>query len=384
MVNFEEGTRVATIAMTSPANGTRVSGTSVALRATISGGKTITIVGFEIGAAKGGTVQATRVSTGLYGYTWNTTKSLQTGSARTVDSCYWIRAVAIVDGVELRSPYVRVTTANKPQSNLPEGGWRSTNAWSANYSGTFDQWKKSHSNTIGTAYASLRVDPVKSSRKAIRASVPDSARWDAEQPTKTTVRFQSASKRSILEGDEICIGFAILPPTDFPTTYGEKDTTNPGGRETGWINVFQFYGPPYDRVATMIIQANRRTNEDPMDEFFLARNDLNEGEPVPLFSVPYNRGKWTDIVIRMRASRSIESGWVEFYVNQGRHTSVQPVAYINGLTRIPRVTLHADSEAFRHDMQIYRVADRIQNVTLWHTGHKMGRTVAEVDPKSYA
>lgn len=375
---------MATITMSSPANGARVSGTQVALRATISGAKTITIVGFEIGYAKNGTVQATRVSTGVYGYTWNTTKSLQTGAARTIDSCYWIRAVAIVDGTELRSPYVRVVTANNPARNLPAGGWRSTNAWSANYSGTLEQWRKSHSSTVGSAYASLRVDPLNASRKAIRASVPNSAKYDADQPTKTTVRFQSASKRSIVEGDEFCIGFAILPPSDFPTTYGEKDPTNPGGRETGWINIFQFYGPPYDRVATMIMQANRRTSDDPMDEFFLARNDLNEGEPVPLISFPYNRGKWTDIVIRMRASRSIESGWIEFYINQGRHTSVQPVSYINGLTRIPRVTLFSDSQEFRNDMQIYRVADRIENVTLWHTGHKVGRTVAEVDPRSYA
>jgi type IV secretory pathway TrbD component len=34
-------------------------------------------------------------------------------------------------------------------------------------------------------------------------------------------------------------------------------------------------------------------------------------------------------------------------------------------------------------MQIYRVVDRIPSVTLWHTGHRIARTVAEADPRSY-
>ena len=35
-------------------------------------------------------------------------------------------------------------------------------------------------------------------------------------------------------------------------------------------------------------------------------------------------------------------------------------------------------------MQIYRVADRLDRVSLWHTAHKVGRTVSDVDPRSYA
>ena len=66
---------------------------------------------------------------------------------------------------------------------------------------------------------------------------------------------------------------------------------------------------------------------------------MNEGEPVPILSFPYNRNRWTDIVMRVKASRSIQRGWIEFYLNQGASTTVKPVAYINGLTRIPRVTL---------------------------------------------
>lgn len=375
---------MASIAVTAPSSGGTVAGGAVSLRAKITGGTTISNVRFEIGAAQYGTVAAKRISAGVYGYTWDSRKSFVDGSTRPVDGCYWITAKATVDGKALVARYVRVVTRNKPITGLRTGGWRADLAWAADYSGTLTQWKKTHSGTVGTAHASLQTDPIKSGRRAIRASVPDSAVNDADQPTSNTVRFQSAAKRNIIEGDEFCVGFAVLPPADFPTTYGYGDPTNPTGLQTGWINIFQFFGPPYDATPSLILQANRRTADDPLDEFFLARNDLNEGEPLPLFSFPYNRGKWTDIVMRIKASRSIERGWIEFYVNQGAHTSVQPVSYINGLTRIPRVTLTAKSEAFRTDMQIYRVVKRLATVSLWHTGHKVARTVAEADPRSYA
>ena len=73
---------------------------------------------------------------------------------------------------------------------------------------------------------------------------------------------------------------------------------------------------------------------------------------------------------------------METYVNQGESREVQPVT-VNGLQRLPRVLLRPESQAHRTDMQIYRVVDRIPTVTLWHTGHKIARTVGEADPKSY-
>ena len=250
---------MATITIVSPTTATTVKGAQVALRAQVDGGTTISNVRFEIGYAKYGTVPAVRVRARYYGYTWDSRRSLMDGATRPADSCYWITARAVVDGKEISAPYVRVVTANKPVSGLPEGGWRSALAWSARYDSTFAAWEKSHSATIGSRYASLMTDPMRPKRRAIRASIPDSARSDSDQPTDTTVRFQSAGKRNIVEGDEFCVGFAILPPTDFPTTYGEKDPTNPQGRETGWINIFQFYGPPYNTIAPIILQANRRT-----------------------------------------------------------------------------------------------------------------------------
>jgi hypothetical protein len=56
---------------------------------------------------------------------------------------------------------------------------------------------------------------------------------------------------------------------------------------------------------------------------------------------------------------------------------------INSRLRVPRVLLRADSEPHRTDMQIYRVNDRYDRVTLLHTGHKITQTVEEADPRSY-
>ena len=75
-------------------------------------------------------------------------------------------------------------------------------------------------------------------------------------------------------------------------------------------------------------------------------------------------------------------GWLETYVNQGESTRVRPLL-VNGLQRVPRVLLREDSEPHRTDMQIYRVNDRFDRVTLWHTGHKIARTVEDADPRSY-
>jgi hypothetical protein len=89
------------------------------------------------------------------------------------------------------------------------------------------------------------------------------------------------------------------------------------------------------------------------------------------------------VVFRIRASSSIRTGWVETYVNQGESTAVRPVKLLNGQVRVPRVLLRPTSLAFRTDMQLYRVADQFDSVTLWHTGHKVAATVQEADPRSY-
>ena len=373
------------IRITAPSEGQRVSG-SVLVSAEVTGGSKVSNVRIIIGPPQYGTRTAT-ASGGAYVYRWDTTRKLVDGvTPRPCDSAFWITARATVDGVEIVAPYVGVITANtpRPEAGAVTGGWRSDLAWAAQYGGTFSQWKSSHHATIGSAYARLEDDPIHGSRRrVIKAAVPNRAKSDPDQ-TSGTVRFQSSSRQNLREGDEFCVGFSYLPSASFPSVYPPNDPANPNGPAgTAYIALFQLYGPPYQQGSPFLIHANRDDTKQPIDEFAIRGNELNAGDPWPFLSGPYNRGRWTDVVFKMRLSTSIEHGWVETYVNQGQSNRVQSVPFVNGLRRVPRVLLRPDSQGFRTDMQIYRVADKFEWVTVWHTAHRIARTVEEADPRSY-
>ncbi|WP_336033496.1 hypothetical protein [Geodermatophilus sp. FMUSA9-8] len=375
------------LTVVAPATGSRVRGT-VDVRVRLRGGGRVSDVQVVIGPPAYGTRQASPLGGDTWGWRWDTTRKLADPAVPApCDALFWISAVAVVDGVEVTAPHVPVVTANAPAatSRRAAGGWRPELAWAADYGGDLARWRRSNSAVIGAAYATLADDPVLgSARRAVRVSVPDSARDDADQPNRTTVRFQSSSRRVITEGDEFCVGFAFLPPADFPSVHPRGDVTNPRGEEaTGYLALFQVYGPPYGAGSPFVLHAERRALDDPVDEFAVRGNELNPGDPVPLLSLPYRRGRWTDVVFRIRASSSIEQGWVETYVNQGESTAVRPLPLATGQLRVPRVLLRPDSDTFRTDVQLYRVAGRFDRVTMWHTGHRVARTVAEADPRSY-
>lgn len=374
------------ITVTSPSSGSRVRG-RVDVRVEVAGGSEVRDVVVAIGDPAFGSLDAERAEGREFVATWDTTRKLVDPDVRApADALFWITASAVVDGVRVDAPYVPVVTDNQPDDATAEssGGWRDPLAWAADYSGSTEQWVASNTAVIGAQYASVEPDPVLGpQRGAVRVSVPDSARDDSDQPTSTTVRFQSSSTSNIREGDEFCVGFAFLPPDDFPSVYPRDGVTNPRDEASGYIAVFQFYGPPYEQGSAFVLHTERRTPDDPVDEFSVRGNELNPGDPVPWLSLPYRRGQWTDVVFRIRASSSIESGWVECHLNQGESTAVRPMHLADGRLRVPRVLLRPDSGEHRTDMQLYRVAGRFDRVTLWHTGHRIARTVEEADPGSY-
>lgn len=374
------------VTVTAPAAEARVRGV-VDVRVRVTGGRSVRSVRVVIGPAGEGTRDAAPVGSREWRYRWDTTRKLADPGVRSpADALFWVTATAVVDDVEVRAPYVPVVTANGAGAAVSRaaGGWRDELAWAADYGGDTARWRASQFAVIGGAYATVGDDPVLGrARRAVRVSVPDSAARDADQPNRTTVRFQASSPRAIVEGDEFCVGFAFLPPADFPSVHPRGDVTNPRGpAATGYVAVFQVYGPPYDQGSPFVLHAERRDLDDPVDEFVVRGNELNPGDPVPMLALPYRRGRWTDVVFRIRASSSIERGWVETYVNQGESTAVRPLA-VAGRTRLPRVLLRPDSGTFRTDVQVYRVAGRFDRVTMWHTGHRIARTVAEADPGSY-
>ncbi|OMQ16643.1 hypothetical protein A7K94_0201150 [Modestobacter sp. VKM Ac-2676] len=377
---------MASITVLAPRPGARVHGT-VAVRIRVRGGSEVEDVVVAIGPPAFGTRAAEPTGDREYVFRWDTTRKLSDPDVPApADALFWITASAVVDGVRVEAPYIAVVTANDRAEVGSEstGGWRDPLAWAADYSGSTEQWVASNNTVIGAAYASVELDPVLGpERRAVRVSVPDSARDDPDQPTATTVRFQSSSTSNIREGDEFCVGFAFLPPDDFPSVHPLDDVTNPRDEASGYIAVFQFYGPPYEQGSAFVLHTERRTPDDPVDEFSVRGNELNPGDPVPWLSLPYRRGQWTDVVFRIRASSSIESGWVECHLNQGESTAVRPMHLADGRLRVPRVLLRPESGEHRTDMQIYRVAGRFEQVTLWHTGHRIARTVEEADPGSY-
>ncbi|HEY0373743.1 MAG TPA: hypothetical protein VGC94_03050 [Amnibacterium sp.] len=378
---------VSSIHIVTPSNLGRVNGV-VSVDVAVTGGSAVSAVTVIVGDPAIGSKPATHVSGGTWRAHWDTRRSLEDPSlTNPSDAMYWITATAVVDGALVRAPMIRVTTANLTHLMHPatvRSGWRPKLAWSAKYDGTFEQWKKSHgAAVIGARHAALLDDPLVKGRKAIRVILPNSAKNDSDQPKKTTLRFQSSGPRTIVEGDEFCVGFAFYPPPDFPSVYPRNDPTNPAGKDaSGYLAIFQFYGPPYVKGSPLVLHAHRRTLADPVDEFNIRGNSLNPGDPADQLAIPYRRGRWTDVVFKIHASTSIERGWMETYVNQGEGTAVKPLT-VNGLTRLPRVLLRPDSQAFRTDMQIYRVVDRIPTVTLWHTGHTIAQTVEQADPRSY-
>jgi hypothetical protein len=334
--------------------------------------------------------------------------------------CAWVQVRANYGGVVQSSRLFPVYTANYSYGDLPDVESTPSLEWAADYS-SMDAWLASMAGTVvGRKYAALVNDPVRGgSRNAIRATVPDSARFDRDQPTRSP-RFQAAQPTAppwggISEGQTFYVGFAVYVPTvnssekgsgGFPTV-----DISDANRTNRHIAIFQMFGPqaehpstyPNGRGAITIIDANRNSEAEPGDRFHIDANQLNGGDPGFLVDFDYNRGAWTDIVLGIKMSADIRRGWIEVYLNQGDHGTVQPVPLFGGKTRLPRVTawpnwsdppvppsydngqlITGGSSKHRTDMQIYRAPNTYDEATLLHTAHRVGLSVDAVDPRSYA
>lgn len=381
---------MASVSILAPGPRERVSGTVDVVVAVDADGADVGAVEVVIGPASYGTRPASPRGGGRYAYRWRTDRKLVDPAVPAPgDAVFWLRASAEVGGARLTAPPVAVVTANQRGAARPaaggRGGWRPGLAWAADYSGSLERWRAGHGAVVGDQRSRLVDDPVLgAARRVLRVDVPDSLGGAADQPTQGTVRFQSSSPRRIVEGDELCVGFAVMLPEDFPTVYPDGDPSNPAGRATGYVALFQVYGPPYRQGSSLVLHADRRTLDDPVDELVVRGNELNPGDPEVLLALPYRRGVWTDVVLRLRASSSIEDGWIETWVNQGGSAGVRPLALEGVGVRVPRVLLREDSRAFRTDLQVYRVRGRVEDVGVWFAGHRIAATVAEADPRSHA
>ncbi|WP_243076584.1 hypothetical protein [Microbacterium sp. SS28] len=323
----------------------------------------------------------------------------------------WAQVSAVIRGLEYVTAPVHVFTGNYDYGDLPDGGWDPAMEWAADYS-SMQAFDDSHeASIVGQRYSRIAADPINPRRRNIlQAFPPDTADYGATgQP-----RFQAQSPSDWYEGSEGYVGFSILVPNTDSARYlsggfPHVELSRPG--ETNMhIAIFQMYGPqatepsdyPDGRGAITIIDANRNSEEEPIDRFHIAANQLNGGDPGFLVDFDYNRGKWTDIVLGFHMSADVKRGWIEVYLNLGDHDRVQPVPLFGGMLRLPRVTawpqtstpavppaysdgtlITGGSRRNRMDMQVYRSRSAYDQVVLNHTAHRIGPTVESVDPRSY-
>lgn len=352
---------------------------------------------------------------------WDTTEKLGIpGELSPNNYCAWVTFTVTTSTSTTSTPVFPVYTGNYSYGTLPNRGWQPELGWAADYSSR-EAWLASFSSpVIGERWTSLVDDPVLGkSRKAIRATIPDFARFDSDQPTQSP-RFQaqqstSSPYRGLNEGHEFYVGFSVYVPTRNSSAYGSGGFPSVAlsrANETNkHIAIFQIFGPqasaptkyPAGRGPITVINANRTASTDPTDRFQISANALNGGDQEPVIDFGYNRGAWTDIVLGFRVSADIKRGWMEAYLNQGASSTVRPVKLFGGRTRIPRVSLWPEwsspavpvtysngtaivggSANHRTDMQIYRAPSAYNEVTLFHTAHRVGPDVESVDPRSYA
>ena len=353
---------------------------------------------------------------------WDTMRKLANPSATSPNNfLVWAQVKATygtrVDSTSLFPVY----TGNYRYGDLPDRGWDPALAWSADYS-SMTAWLGSLTAGIpGKSYASLVNDPVRgASRKAIKVTLPDSARFESDQPTSSP-RFQAQQPtalpwRGISEGHAFYTGFAVyVPPRQLEREwlgrFPDCSLSDAQTRESSILRSSRCTGrrPISPTTIPLVVGRSRSSTRTGACLHRSVRTGstsrrISSTAATPAFVVdfPYNRGAWTDIVMGLKMSADIRRGWIEIYLNQGGSSTVQPVKLFGGKTRLPRVTawpttstpavpatfdgtlVQGGSYSHRTDMQIYRSPTAYEEVTLLHTAHRVGSTVASVDPRSYA
>ena len=348
-------------------------------------------------------------------FDWDTTKKISDQTQLNPSNYLgWLKATAVFSTFTDVTPLTPVYVENYSYGTLAAGGYRPDVAFTADYSSK-DAWAASYQVLYGSRYANIVPDPTGLKRNVLMTTLPDSARFDDDQPTNSP-RFQSQqsttpSTRGFYEGDEYYVGFSVFVPLKDSSAIGSYGfphvaVSDPG--ETNWhIAIFQKYGPqatsptdyPDGRGSAFIIDANRKSVSDPFDKFHIQGNQLNGGDPGLVAEWNYNRGRWTDIVLGVHESADIRRGWIELYINQGDGLKQIPLF---GLMRLPRVTLWpmsstpavpattmnnmavvGGSKRHRTDLQMYRSPTAYPEATLGYYGHKVGSSVGVVDPHTY-
>jgi hypothetical protein len=225
-----------------------------------------------------------------------------------------------------------------------------------------------------TAYATVihpeRVsivdDPVLgSARKVAKLTV-----YDTDTGPTSNPRAQMETSRFWDEGEEFYVGVAYYFPRDFPTINGTG--------AAHWVNIGEVYGPPYAGGGPNKILLKRLA--DGREVICLERNqNYNYDRP---FTLPLARGRWTDLVMRIKLSQDPTVGFWEVWANQG---AGYERLLLNGRERLYYRTMDSSNNggANYHKVSQYRAAGMWPVATSYIADHRIGASFEVVAPRSY-
>jgi hypothetical protein len=190
-------------------------------------------------------------------------------------------------------------------------------------------------------------------------------------------RAQIETDYNFQEGEDRYFGFSYFFPSDFPTKLPSQ----------AWVTLGeQAYGPPYNGAGgtSLRVQNAPGTNDA---ELRWQRNDVYAWDmPWRGPKIADVKGKWVDIVQRIKLHRDSNVGFVELYMNTGSGWVQQKLA---GQNRLYMSTYDKANNGGANNsrLSLYYRSDIPGPLTLFHGSHKIAAAgpgaFEAVDPKSY-
>ena len=213
---------------------------------------------------------------------------------------------------------------------------------------------------------SIVDDPVLgSARKVAKLTV-----YDGDTGPTSNPRAQMEVSHFWDEGEEFYVGVAYYFPQDFPTIAGTGSSN--------WVNLGEVYGPPYSGGGPNKILLKRLA--DGREVICLERNqNYNYDRP---FVLPLVRGRWTDLVMRIKLSQDPTVGFWEVWANQG---SGYQRLLLHGQDRLYFRTMDSSNNggANYHKVSHYRAAGMWPVATSYIADHRIGTSFEAVAPGSF-
>lgn len=209
-------------------------------------------------------------------------------------------------------------------------------------------------------------------RKVLKFEVFNGDTGPTENP-----RAQLETAYNFEEGDDRYFGLSFFFPRDFPTELPDR----------GWVTLGeQAYGPPFANAAAVSLRAQNAVGSDEA-ELRWQRNDTYDHD-IPWVGpkIADLRGKWVDIVQRIRLDDDPDKGFVELWMNTGDGWERQE---LHGKDRLYMSTYDsaADGGPNNSRLSLYYTDEIEGPLTFYHGAHKIA-TAGEgafeaVDPGSY-